>query len=32
MNEKIERHSVLEFIRKPTEICVAEKEKLEVER
>ena len=29
MNEKIERHSVLGFIRKPTEIFVAEKEKLE---
>ena len=29
MNEKIERHSVLEFIRKPTEIFVVAKEKLE---
>lgn len=29
MNDKIERHSVLEFIRKPTEIFVAEKEKSE---
>ena len=29
LNEEIEKNSVLEFIRKPTEIFVAEKEKLE---